>query len=189
MSVPIMPLHLVHLASFPVTTLPLARFVKTLTHLLVVVVVASSARFWKDCIALELKQRRYLRMRVGAVFIIGFFVSLTYAVVSLVILLSAFLSAHPFCSSGKAMEGPTSFVSKKLTCARSWTFLSRYGDLRQLKMFAHNMWNPLLKLLFHEHICSILLLSVDEFDLSMIVLSCQFALDLLCYKESAYISE
>ena len=72
------------------------------------------------------------------------------------------------------MESPTSNVSTASSSGEN---------------FAHNMWNPLLELLFHEHICSILLLFVDEFDLAKIVLSCQFALDLLCYKESAYISE
>ena len=44
MNVPIMLLHLVHLASFPATTLPLAGFVKTLTRLLVVMVVTT----WRD---------------------------------------------------------------------------------------------------------------------------------------------
>ena len=130
MNVPTMPLHLVHLVS-PVTSLPLI----TLTHLLVVIVVTASARFYKDCIALELKQRRYLRMGVGAVFIIGFFVSLRHAFVSL-----AILPAHPFYFSGKAMESPTSFVS---------TASSSGGS------FAHNTWNPLLEL-FHEHVSSIL---------------------------------
>ena len=51
------------------------------------------------------------------------------------------------------------------------------------------MWNPLLEVLFHEHISSILLLSVDEFDLAKIALSCHFALDLLCHKESAHNSD
>ena len=51
MNVPVMPLHSVRLASFPGTTMPLAGFVITLTHLPVVMVVTASARFWKDCIA------------------------------------------------------------------------------------------------------------------------------------------
>ena len=174
MSVPIMPLHLVHLASSPVTTLPLAGFVITLTHLLVVMDVTASARFWKDCTASESKQRRYLRVGVSAVLIIGFFVSLTHASVSLVVLLSALLPAHPFCSSGEAMESPTSFVSTAWSSGES---------------FAHNTWNPLLELLVHEHIRSSLLLSVDEFDLAKIALSCQFALDLLCCMESVHSSE
>ena len=70
------------------------------------------------------------------------------------------------------MESPTSFVSAASSSGEN---------------SAHNMWNPLLELLFHEHISSILLLSVDEFDLAKIALSCQFALVLLFYKESAHI--
>ena len=92
MNVPIMLLHLVHLALSPATTLPPAGFVITLTHLPVVMVVTTSARFWKDGNALEQEQRRYLKMGVSAVSTIGFFVSLTYALVSSVILLSAFFS-------------------------------------------------------------------------------------------------
>ena len=116
----------------------------------------SSARFWKDCIALELK------------------LSLTHAFVSLAILLSDLFPAHPFYSSGKALEKPTSFVSTASSSGES---------------FAYNTWNPLLELLFHEHISSILVLSVDEFDLAKIALSCQFALDLLCYDEGVHNSE
>ena len=41
----------------------------------------------------------------------GFCVSLTYHFVSSVILLSTFFPAHPLCSSGKAMERPTSSFS------------------------------------------------------------------------------
>ena len=63
----------------PGTTLPLAGFVITLTHLPVVMFVTASARFRKDCIALELKQRRYLRTRVSVVFLIGIFVILLSA--------------------------------------------------------------------------------------------------------------
>ena len=52
--------------------------------------------------------------------------------------------------------------------------------------FAHNMWNPLLDLLFLEQTSSVFVLSVEEIDLAKIALSCHFALDLLCYKEGAY---
>ena len=69
------------------------------------------------------------------------------------------------------MESPTSFVSTASSSGES---------------FAHNMWNPFVELLFHKHISSILLLSVDEFDLAKIALSCHSALDLLCYKEGAH---
>ena len=54
--------------------------------------------------------------------------------------------------------------------------------------FAHNMWNPLLELLFHGQISSVLLLFVDEIDLAKIALSCHFALDVLCHKEGAHSS-
>ena len=48
MNVLIMPLHLVHLAVSPATISPLAGFVVTLTHKLVVVIVTVSARSWKN---------------------------------------------------------------------------------------------------------------------------------------------
>ena len=52
--------------------------------------------------------------------------------------------------------------------------------------FAHNTWNPLLELLFHEQVSGIFASFVAEIDLAKIPLSCHFALDLLCYKEGAY---
>ena len=61
MNVPIMLLHLAHLDSSLTTTLPHAGFVIILRHLLVVIVATTSARFWKDCIASEQKERRYLQ--------------------------------------------------------------------------------------------------------------------------------
>ena len=164
MNVPIVPLHLVHLGSFPATALPLAGFVITLTHLPILVTVTASAR-------LELKQHRYLRMGVSAVFLIGFFVTLTHAFASLVVLLSAFFSAHPLYSSGKVMESPTSSVSTA----------SSFGE-----NFAHNMWNPLLELLCHEQTSGVFVLYVEDTDLAQIAPSCHFALDFLCYKEGAY---
>ena len=54
--------------------------------------------------------------------------------------------------------------------------------------FAHNMWNPLLELLFHGQISSVFILFVDDIDLAQIALSCHFALDLLCHKEGAHSS-
>ena len=53
-------------------------------------------------------------------------------------------------------------------------------------VFSHNMWNPLLELLFHEQVSGISEPFVDEIDLAKIALSCYFSLDLLCYKEGAY---
>ena len=52
--------------------------------------------------------------------------------------------------------------------------------------FAHNMWNPLLELLFHEQVSGIFGSFVVEIDLAKIALSCHKAPDLLCYKEGAY---
>ena len=128
MNVLTMLLHLVHLALSLATTLPPAGLVITLTHLPVVMAVTTSARFWKDCSTSEPMERRYLKMGVSAVFTIGFFVSLTCTFVSSVVLLSALFSAHPLCSSGKAMESPTSSVSTA----------SSFGEY-----FAHNLWIPL----------------------------------------------
>ena len=52
--------------------------------------------------------------------------------------------------------------------------------------FVHNMWNPLLDLLFLEQVSGIFASNLVDIDLARIALSCQFALDLLCYKEVAY---
>ena len=51
--------------------------------------------------------------------------------------------------------------------------------------FAHNMWNSLLEMLFHEQVSGILEPFVDEIDLARIALSCHYSLDLLSYKEGA----
>ena len=48
--------------------------------------------------------------------------------------------------------------------------------------FAHNMWNLLLELLFHQQISGAFEPFVDETDLAKIALSCHFALDVPCYK-------
>ena len=48
--------------------------------------------------------------------------------------------------------------------------------------FEHNIWNPLLDLLFLEQVGGIFVSFVVEIDLAKIALSCHFALDLLCYK-------
>ena len=52
--------------------------------------------------------------------------------------------------------------------------------------FAHNMWNPLLELLFLEQVSGIFASFVVEIDLAKIALSCHFALGLLCYKVGAF---
>ena len=48
------------------------------------------------------------------------------------------------------------------------------------------MWNPLLELLFHGQISGVFVPFVVETDLAKIALSCNFALDLLSYKESGH---
>ena len=134
--------------------------------------VTTSAKFWKDCSTLEQMQRRYLKMGVRAVFTIGFFVSLSraYSVFG-DFTLSLFFPAHLLCSSGKAKERPTLSVSTA----------SSLGEY-----FAHNMWNPLLELLFLEQTSGVIVLFVEEIDLAKIALSCDFALDLLCCKEGGH---
>ena len=51
--------------------------------------------------------------------------------------------------------------------------------------FEHNMWNPLLDLLFLEQVSGIFASNLVDIDLARIALSCHFALDLLCDKEDA----
>ena len=50
-------------------------------------------------------------------------------------------------------------------------------------VLSHNMWNPLLKLFFHEQVSGVFEPFVDEIDLAMIALPCHFALDLLYHDE------
>ena len=50
----------------------------------------------------------------------------------------------------------------------------------------HNVWNPMMELLFHVQIGGIFELLVDVIDLARIALSCHFALDILCDKESVH---
>ena len=50
-------------------------------------------------------------------------------------------------------------------------------------VLSHNMWNPLLKLLFHEQVSGVSNPFVDEIDLAMIAPSCHFALDSLYHDE------
>ena len=48
--------------------------------------------------------------------------------------------------------------------------------------FEHNVWNPLLELLFLEQADDISASYFVEIDLVIMVLSCHVALELLCYK-------
>ena len=52
----------------------------------------------------------------------------------------------------------------------------------------HNMWNPLLDLLFLEQANGVFATCLVEIALAKIALSCQFALDLPCYKEEVLAS-
>ena len=54
--------------------------------------------------------------------------------------------------------------------------------------FEHNMWNPLLELLFLEQANGSVASYLVEIDVAKIVISCHFALDLLCCKEGAFVS-
>ena len=51
----------------------------------------------------------------------------------------------------------------------------------------HNMWNPLLELLFFEQMNGIVDSHLAGVDLAKIACSCHFALDLLCYKEEVLV--
>ena len=76
-------------------TSPLGGFVTISTPLPVVLIVTATVKSWKNCVALELRQHRYLRTGVCDVFLIGFYVTLTHAFASLVVLLSAFFPRCP----------------------------------------------------------------------------------------------
>ena len=52
----------------------------------------------------------------------------------------------------------------------------------------HNMWNPLLELLFLEHVNGIVGSYLVDLHLAKIALSCHFALDLRCYKVEVLVS-
>ena len=70
-----------------------------------------------------------------------------------------------------AMESLTSCVSTASSSEESST---------------HNMWNPMMELPLHVQIGGILELFVEEIDLARIALSCHFARDVLCDKESVH---
>ena len=52
----------------------------------------------------------------------------------------------------------------------------------------HKMWNPLVDLLFFEHVNGIVDSYLVDLDLVKIALSCHFALDLFCYKDEVLVS-
>ena len=164
----IMPPRLVHLTRMKSSTSPFAGFVLNFDTSACCGDCNNISENLENCVALELKQHRYLRTGIIAVFLIGFYVTLTLALHRLWFC-SQLPFAQPSCSSGKAMESPTSSVSTSSSSGES---------------FAHNMWNHLLELLFHVQISGVFVPFVVETNLAKISLSCHFALDLLCYKES-----
>ena len=137
-------------------------------------VVTISARSWNVCSTFEKMQRHFPKIGVSVVFTIEFIVSLVHLTrifVSLVILLSAFFLRMGSLFPEQVMESFSSSVST----------VPSFHDV-----FSHNMWNLLLELLFHEHVCGVFETFVDEIDLAKIALSCHFALDLLCLKEGVF---
>ena len=52
----------------------------------------------------------------------------------------------------------------------------------------HNIWNPVLELLFHVHVGAFMEAYFDEADLVIIAHSCHFALDVLCDKAEVHFS-
>ena len=91
-----------------------------------------------------------------------------------------------------------------LTCPRPFVFVFAGSLLSQQVIFPisssastassiddsseHNMWNPLLELLFFKHVNVIVDSYLVDLDLAKIALSCHFVLDLLCYKEEVLAS-
>ena len=57
-----------------------------------------------------------------------------------------------------------------------------------LDVDAHNIWNPMMMLLFHVQIGSIFEVFMEDIDLARIALSCHFALDVLCDKPGTHVS-
>ena len=173
MNVLTMPLHLGP-SALPLTiTLPPAGFIITLMHPRVLMAVTTSLRSWNDYNAVEQMQRRFPQKGVSIVFTIGFIVFVVHLTrISLrfvYLALSLFLLGY--CFLGQVMESLSSSAST----------VPSFDDY-----FAHNMWNPLLELLFLEQVSGIFASFVVEIDLAKIALSCHFALDLLCYKEGAF---
>ena len=174
MNVLTMPLHL-GLSAIPLnTTLPPAGFITTLTHPCVLMAVTPSLRSWNDYNAFERMQRHFPKVGVIIVFTNDstvFVVHLTCIFGRFVFLLSAFFfpigSLFPRTSYGRFSSSVSTVPSFE-------------------EYFAHNMWNPLLELVFHEQVSGIFESFVVEIDLAKIALSCHFALDLLCNKEGAY---
>ena len=175
MNAPIMPPHLGHSVLCLIITLPHVGLVITLIPLLVLVRATTLETSWKKCVTLELKQHRHLRTGISDMFLIWLSMTFTHALHHVWFALSSLSRAQPFYSTllylKCALESPTSCVSTTSSSGES---------------FAHNMWNPLMELLFHEQISGAFEPFVDEIDLAKIALSCHFAVDVLCHKEGIH---
>ena len=155
-------------------TLPPAGFVRTLMHPRVLMALTTSLRSWNDYNAFEQMQRHFPEIGVSIVFTIGFIVFFCASHVHFWAFCVLLLSAFSFLGYGFLEQVMDSLSSSASTVPSS-------DD-----EFAHNMWNPLLELLFLEQVSGIFASFVVEIDLAKVALSCHFALDLLCYEEGAY---
>ena len=164
MNVPTMPLHLAHLGLHPTTTSSLVGIIIILMQLRVSMAVTTLMRFWNDHNAFGWRLCLFPKLEASIVFIIGSSVSVMRFTRILIVLCSVALSFFPFecCCFEQAMDRHSSSAS---------TVPSLHGD------FEHNIWNPLLNLLFLEQV--FFASKLVDIDLARIALSCHFALDLL----------
>ena len=120
-------------------------------------------------------QRHYLKMEVIDVFTLGIIVFIVH-------LTRTFWCYLCSCSQPSSFQLGFCFLEQVLErVSSSVSAVPSFDDY-----FAHNMWNSLLELLFHEQVSGIFESFVVEIDLAQIALFRHFALDLLCYKEGAY---
>ena len=120
----ILPPRLVHLASLPVTTSPLAGFVMTLSPLPVVVIATASVKSWK-LRSIRTETASLLRNGSWCCVPLGFCVTLTHAL------------HHLWCCGQLVPE----VMQWKANLRVSVSTASSSGG-----SFAHNLWNPLLEL-------------------------------------------
>ena len=173
MDVLTMPLHLTHSDLPLTTTLPLVGLFIILMHLRFLTDVTTSMKFWSDYIAFEWSLCLFPKFGASFVFFIGSSVSyLRFTCITVVLCVVARrLFPFGFCCFERAMDRHSSSAS---------TVPSLDDD------FEHNIWNPLLNLLFLEQVSCIFASKLVDIDLARIALSCHFALDLLCYKEDVF---
>ena len=74
----------------------------------------------------------------------------------------------------------------KLFCAMEQSDASSVSTASSpANLVEHNVWNPMMELLFHVQIGGIFEIYMDEFDLARIALSCHYALQKLCDTQNA----